>query len=246
MKYIYYVVAIVMFFSGLAIYGLLDVRLDVSEPVLSVNDRIYSKAEISKFLEDEPSDIDKEEFFNSLIEQQLLIQEAIAQKINEEESFREAVEIFYEQSLIKILLERKQESLVVDVSTEEVAKYEALMDKHLVISKMRMAGGQGSSKMSMMLVETIERPFIDLSDDLQFIVMGLDKGDSTDPQSYGGQGLIVYRLDDISTIKKAGKSSGNDFDVKEVSLFIRDKKKEQILEDWIKNLRESADIWREK
>ncbi len=42
MKYVYYIVAIVIVFSGLAAYGLLDTRIEVSEPVLSINDRIFS------------------------------------------------------------------------------------------------------------------------------------------------------------------------------------------------------------
>src|SRR3989339_695076 len=124
MKYIYYILVIMIVFSGLAAYGLFDTRVEISKPFLSINDRIISEAEFESALKRKPSYMSREQFAESLIDKQLLIQEAVRMKINKEENFRSAVEIFYEQSLIKILLDRKLDSLVVDVTDAEMEKYE--------------------------------------------------------------------------------------------------------------------------
>ena len=53
----------------------------------------------------------RQEFLKSVVVEQLLIQEAKRQKIDQEPQFREAIKNHYEQSLVKILLERKNQSL---------------------------------------------------------------------------------------------------------------------------------------
>lgn len=241
MKYIYYILAIVVLFSGLAAYGLFDTRIEISEQVLSVNDRIFSKSEFDRLMKRQPGDVSREGFVQSLIEKQLLIQEAIRQEINKEESFRVSVEDFYEQSLIKILLDRKLASLTVDVTQKELLQYETMLGKHLVISKMRLSG---SSKYE--VIKIIDQKFINLSDDLKYIVMQLKKGEVSNAQVQANLGLIAYRLDDIRSLAQPDLKNGSNFDVKQVSLFLRDKKKEQLLSKWIDSIRDSAQIWREK
>ncbi len=246
MKYIYYILAIVIVFSGLAAYGLFDTKVEISKPVLSINDRIYSEKELEKLLAAEKSDMTREQFIQSLIEKQLLIQQAIKQKINAEENFRRSVENFYEQSLIKILLDRKLDSLVVDVTTEEVARYEELTGKNLVITKMTYPRMQDLKNRTNEQVETIHSDFLNLSDDLKFIVLMLKKGDSSRPVVREGRGAMIYRVEDIAPRDTTAGGKEKAFDVKRVSLLIRDKKKEQLLEEWINSIRKSADIWRKK
>ncbi|MFH2059621.1 MAG: hypothetical protein ABIJ59_12060 [Pseudomonadota bacterium] len=246
MKYVYYIVAIVIIFSGLAAYGLFDTRIEISEPVLSINDRIYSDAELEKLLKIEPFDMTREQFIQSLIEKQLLIQQAIKMDINKEENFRQSVQNFYEQSLIKILMDRKLDSLVVDVTTEEVARYEELTQKKLTITKLIYPGMVDLKNRTNETIEVINTEFINLSDDLKFIVLNLNKGESSNPQNRWETGAVIYRLDDIKPIEKTANDREKVFDVKQVSLFIQGKKKEQLLEKWIASIRESADIWRKK
>jgi hypothetical protein len=74
----------------------------------------------------------------------------------------------------------------------------------------------------------------------------LTRGESSSPQIRRDQGAIIYRLDEIKSREKIPGTREKVFDVKRVSLFIQDKKKEQLLEKWIKSIRESAQIWREK
>lgn len=244
MRYIYYIIAIVLVFSGLAAYGLFDASIEVSQPVLSVNDRIYSQSELESLMNYNHADQTRDEFVDSLIEKQLLIQEAIRQKINSEESFRRSVENFYEQSLIKILLDRKHDSLAVDVTTEEVARYEELTRKKIIIKKLIYPTMADLKNRSNEKVETIETEYINLSDDLKFSLLSMNPGESTPPGMKGGQGAVMYRLEKILPADPKLTSKMKPFDVKRVSLFIQGMKKEQLLDQWIKEIRQSADIWR--
>ncbi len=241
MKYIYYIVAIVIAFSAFAAYGLFDTKVEISHPLFSVNDRVVSEKEFSKMLEHKPAWMTRQQFMDSVIDRQILIQEAIKTGINKEENFRQAVENFYEQSLIKILLDRKLKSLVVDVSDAEIAKYENYLGYRIFLTKIIYPDLDSAEHGKNGTSEKIDNKFINLSDDLKFIVLNLEPGHSSRPRQ-GKGGVIVYRLDKIEKIKNPGGA----FDMKKVSVFLQDRKKEQLLEEWTDRLRSSAHIWRKK
>ncbi|MCF6247614.1 MAG: hypothetical protein L3J69_09660 [Desulfobacula sp.] len=243
MKYIYYIIAIMIAFSALAAYGIFDTRIEISRPKISVNDRIISEEEFEKMLVRKPPYMSRDQFVESIIEKQLLIQQAVKMKINREESFRQSVENFYEQSLIKILLDRKLDSLVVDVTEDEIEKYEVFMAKKLVIKKYIYQSLEDALKKVNGTSETIKADFIDLSDDLKFIVLNLNVGElsSTKATDFG---YFTYRLEKI--LKADIKKNKPVFDMKKVSVYLQDKKKERLMETWSRSIRDAADIWRKK
>ncbi len=244
MKYIYYIIGFMIIFSGLAVYGLFNTRVEISKHALSINDRIISKVELEKMMAGQPHQMNREMFIESVIDKQLLIQEAVKNNINNEESFRRSVENFYEQSLISVLLDRKFKSLIVDVTDDEIAKYEQFIKNRLFLTKMIYPGLQDAQDRTNETIQKIELNFIDLSDDLKFIVLNLEKGQLSKPETtYFG--VFIYRLDDIQKIKKPGIGDFEEFDIKRVSLYIQDKKKEALMEEWTDKIRENAEIWRE-
>ncbi len=245
MKYIYYILAIVIVFSAFAAYGLFDTKVEISHPLFSVNDRVVSEKEFNKMLEHKPAWMTKKQFMDSVIDKQILIQEAIKTGINKEESFRRAVENFYEQSLIKILLDRKLKSLVVDVSDDEIAKYENYLGYRIFLTRFVYPDLDSARSGKNCTGEKIDNEFINLSDDLKFIVLNLEPGQSSKPRQ-GKGGVIVYRLDKIEKIKKPDNGRTGIFNLKKVSVFLQDMKKEQLLEEWTDKLRASAHIWRKK
>jgi len=244
MKYIYYIIAIMIVFSGLAAFGLFNTSVEISKPFLSINDRIISRDEFDKMLHAKTSHaMSREQFIESVIDKQLLIQEAIKMDINKEESFRQSVENFYEQSLIKILLDRKWDSLVVDVTNDEIAKYETLIQTRLFFTRMIYPSLKDAEKRTNETIEKFEADFINLSDDLKFMVLNLNIGESSKLKKTN-LGIFVYMLDDIQK-KEDYSDKKEEFDIKRVSLFIQDKKKEQLLEQWTDAIRQTAEIWRE-
>lgn len=243
MRYIYYIIVLVILFSGLAVYGMFNPSIEVSKPFISVNDRIISEGEFDRMLKRKPGHMTNEQFIESTIEKQLLIQEAVKLQINKEESFRQSVENFYEQSLIKILFDRKLDSLVVDVTDDELEKYEIYLGNKLVITKTSYPSLEDAENRRNGSKETIESDFIDLSDDLKFLVLGLEISSLSAPQATPF-GYITYRLDEM--MKTKTEDAVKPFDIKKVSIFLQDKKKEQLMEAWTRSIRETAQIWRKK
>jgi hypothetical protein len=237
---------IMIVFSGLAAYGLFDTRVDISKPFLAVNDRIISEAEFESALKRKPSYMSREQFAESLIDKQLLIQEAVRMEINKEESFRSSVENFYEQSLIKILLDRKLDSLVVDVTNEEMERYEELTHSKIFLTKFMYPTLKDMQEKTNETLQDMESDFVNLSDDLKFTLLSLEKGESSKPKKKGMEGVLIYQLKDIRKIEKTEAEKPEEFDVKKASLLIQDKKKEQLLDEWTDSIRESAEIWRKE
>jgi len=246
MKYIYYIIGIMVIFSGLVAYGLLDTKIEISKPFLSINDRMISEAEFKNMLVMKPPYMNEEQFIESIIEKQILIQEAIKRDINKEKNFRMSVENFYEQSLIKILLDRKLSSLKVEVSDEEIEKYRTFVQTKLFLTKMVYPSMKDAQSKTNGTVEKIESAFLDLSNDLKFIVMNLKIGEFSKPMANDLTAndfqVFVYRLDEIQKIE--GSNTIQEVDNEYISLYIKDKKKEQLLDEWSGEIRKSAKIWR--
>jgi hypothetical protein len=68
---------------------------------------------------------DKREFLNSQIRKELLIQAAVAQGLDKEDAFRQAIERYWEQFLITALLKREGEHIAneIVVTREEMEQY---------------------------------------------------------------------------------------------------------------------------
>lgn len=184
MKYLYYIAGILIVFSILAAFWLMDTRVEFSEPSIVVNDRIITESEYKALLPFKPYYMTEDQYKDSIITKQLLIQEAVRQDINKEESFRKSVENFYEQSLIKIFLDRKLNALAVDVTDEEIEKYKSFSQTKVYISKLMYQTMEEALAGDNVTLQKIESDFIDISDDLKFIVLNLEKGQSSPPPWY--------------------------------------------------------------
>lgn len=242
MKYLYYIAGILIVFSGLVAYGLLDTKVKISEPAIVVNDRIITQIEYKELLKFQPYYMTEDQYIDSIITKQLLIQEAVKQDINKEESFRKSVENYYEQSLIKIMLDRKLNSLKVDVTEDDLRRYHSFSQSKVYISKLRYQTLAEAAAGKNPAVQKIDAGFPDISDELKFIVFNLEKGQSSAP-IVSNTGVVVYRLEDIKPM--ASKKIG-EVDLERTTRFIQDKKKEALMDEWSKMLKENAEIWRKK
>jgi len=246
MKYIYYIIGIMVVFSGLAAYGIFDTKIEISKPFLTINDRVISDSEFKKMLHNKPHHMTQEQFIEEIIEKQLFIQESVKMDINKEKSFRLSVQNFYEQSLIKILLDRKQDSFKTDVTNEEIAKYKTAIQNTFFLTKMVYPSMKDAQNKTNETIEKIEDVFLDLSSDLKFIVMDLKVGEVSKPIANDLTSMdfqvYIYKLDKIQKIEDSSKIE--DFDIEYVSLYIKDKKKEQLMNEWSEEIRKKAKIWR--
>lgn len=244
MRYIYYIAGIIAVFSGLAAYGLINTRVEISKPAVVINDRIITESELLGLMKTKPYYMSRDEFIDSLVTRQLLIQEAVRQEINKEEHFRESVEKYYEQSLIKILLDRKLSSLEVAVEPEEIEKYQNLADSRVIISKFGYASLEEAKTGKDRSPQKIESDFADISDELKYVILGLEEGQSSKPV-VSGMGVLVYRLDGIIPREEVSPAI-REMDESRIVDFFRDKKREALMEKWTQELKEKAEIWRGK
>ena len=242
MKYLYYIAGILVVFSMLAVYGLRDTKINISKPAIVVNDRIITESEYKALLPSKPYYMTEDQFIDSIITKQLLIQEAVNQDINKKESFRTSVENYYEQSLIKLLLDRQLTTLAVDVTKEEIERYRALSKSKIIVSKLRYQSLTEALAQNNPILQKIESDFMDISDDLKFIVFTLEKGQSSAP-FVTNAGVIVYKLEEL---KQVDTGQISQIDMEKISLFIQDKKKEVLMDEWSEELKENAEIWRQK
>lgn len=254
MRYLYYILGIFILITAAFGYLLLhEPEVDVSRPAIVINDRIITQSELERRMREKPHDKKEEAFIDSLITRELLIQEALRRGINQEESFRASVEDFYEQSLIKILLDRKYREFAPRVREAEIERYKELSghEVHLIKKRYRSASAAaaaGSPKKAEKpqqpgKTESISAPFAFLSESLRFHLLNLEPGQSTRPIATD-KGFAVYTLEKLEPLKQAPGAS--DFNRDRAEALIREQKKELRYAQWTDKLREQAYIWRRK
>ncbi len=242
MKYLYYIAGIMVLFSAWAMYTLFSGKVEISKPALVINDQVISRAQLDEMLESQSYRGSYEENLDQLITRQLLIQEAVRQEINKEESFRRAVQNYYEQSLIKILMDRQDKTANIHSSQKEIEKYKSLSKTHVVIVSLTYKDEASALKGSPVEhEEKIESDFLDLPDHLRFMVFSLGKGGVSAPFFFE-TGVWVYEVADVVPMGSKLCEPPSD---EEIQFFLRDHKKNQTMDAWIQQLRKKATIWRE-
>ncbi|WP_289021763.1 hypothetical protein [Desulfobacter postgatei] len=242
MRYLYYIGGIIVLFSILAAYGVFKTKVEISKPAVVINDRIISESELETRIKLKPYYMNRNEYIDSLIDEQLLIQEALNKEIHKEESFRQSVQQYYEQSLIKILVDRKLSSLKTSVSDNEIQKYKILSASRLIISKFGYKSLNEAQNSVSQTPQKIDADFVDLSDGLKFTLLNLKKGEMSPPVE-SGMGVLSYRIDQIIPLEAPKRV---DTDDEQIRNFIAGYKQEQLMADWIRELKANAEIWREK
>ena len=111
MRYLFYIIIFMLLLTaGVITLTARDGKQPPGDYIAKVNDRYILKSDLTKGrnVSLDSHDI-KYEFINSLITKEVLIHEAMERKIDQEEAFRQSIKNFYEQSLVKTLLDRQLE-----------------------------------------------------------------------------------------------------------------------------------------
>lgn len=243
MRYIYYILGIVIIITAAVGWNVFNKgSVDLSKPALVVNDRIITHDELESMMKERPHDKSRKAQLDSIILNELLIQEAVKRSIHQEEKFRRAVENFYEQSLVKILLDRQYDKFNPEVTQEEINRYKELSGKKVQVLKTTYPTADDARHDQNGQSETISAPFEYLSDRLKFMMLSMDPGDSSDLHETR-HGTVVYTLEKTEPLEIPAKE---DFNVSRIKSFIKDRKKEVKYNRWTDQLREKAYIWRDK
>ncbi len=123
---------------------------------------------------------------------QVLVQEAQRIGIDKEDSFRRSLKEYYEQSLVKVLTDRKLTEMKVSISEEDVDKYFSRFGH--IITFIRFPVEDGQVKKENGYQSTVL--FDELPSTLQLLLANLNPGESA-KQFETGTEISVIRLDKI-------------------------------------------------
>lgn len=124
MKHIIYIHIIVIVFSAVCAYFLFYESPKPSDPYITVNDKVISKNEFNRTLKEKPYYSDGEEFLEQFIEKELLIQEAIKNKLHHNKEFKQRIKSFYEKNLVQLLMVNKYDQFEkMEISEKVINRY---------------------------------------------------------------------------------------------------------------------------
>lgn len=180
---------------------------------------------------------EQSERYDSIITKELLLQEAKKQAIDKEESFREALKVYYENSLIKILLERKNGQITVTVSAADIDNYISFLGTVVSFTRLDIIPSSEIEAKSAK-GKTHSALFDDLAAPVKLLLSSLK------PNQFGikfdtGNEKYAVRLDSISS---PSKSSPPNIDRRKITEMIEDYKREQKINSWLTELKQDANI----
>ncbi len=179
---------------------------------------------------------DYAELLDSVITRELLIQEAQNQKIDKEESFRVALKTFYEESLIKILMDRQFNLPEVAVKESEIDIYLSFYGKVVTFTRVSVTKASGEISSSAQGIQN-EVLFDDLADSLKFLISGLTPGKHAMKFDTGSEQYAI-RLDKIISAEEIQRIPER----AQARLLLEENKRQQQIDNWLKDLRNKASI----
>lgn len=207
--------------------------------VISVNKRHISKKELSPLLA--AKQIDDQDIYgiiDTVIARELLIQEAKSRKIDQEEPFRKSLQSFYEQSLIKTLIDQEANSFTYTPSSEEVAAYRQLLHKKIDISLLPEEDKRASQKNQVPAQVDLNEHYTSLTPPLQMAILTLQLGKQTRHLRYE-DGTYNLRVNSVSDAEEPSMETISEDEAKRaVTSFRRD----EHLKNWLEDLENKADI----
>ncbi|PNU21225.1 hypothetical protein C2E25_02690 [Geothermobacter hydrogeniphilus] len=236
MRYIYYIIGIILV-AGLAVVatGHLLKPETKDDAALTVNGRTISIEEINNRQQYASYPYRSlNDFIDDLLTRELLIQEARRRGIDREESFRRAIQDQYEQSLIKLLLDRMANQLSPRVSDRDIAAYRACSTRRYRLRQELYDNPQ--AKNPLRPTRTIEDDFNALPLAWQLQLLPLKNGQKTPPFPVGNQYCVLR----VERIKDSGTAVELSDD--EIRRLLTDGQRQLALDAWMNGLRRTARI----
>lgn len=238
MKYIYYIIAILLVLTAAIFYEIYPPSGPPEKAVLVVNKKVITADEFDKLYASRPSRMDdRADFVNFLITRELLIQEAQREGIDKDESFRRSIQNYYEQSLVKLLMDRKFAGFNIKVDDQELNKYLDFLHRrlHLTIFTFDDAASAKHGRLGKGEEKTVSCD--DLSAEMRGVLVGLSEGESTEPFLMGD----VYKVIRVDRIEPSDHAAA-EAEREEVRKILTEEKKSKMIAAWVADLRSKASV----
>lgn len=239
MKYLFTIIAIVGVITALSLSLLLsDNTTPQGDIALTINGHDIGENDITsegrKFSYHTGKD---SEMYDTYITRELLLQEAQKQAIHKEGSFRKALQTYYENSLIKILLERKNNELEVHVSEEDIDGYITFVGRVVSFTRLDTMPNSAADVASAKGLST-RVPFDDLAAPVKLLLSSLKTGQYGIKFDTGSEKYAV-RLDSIGPSPSASEKTIDRHRIREM---LEDYKRETQMNVWLTELKQNATI----
>ncbi|MDH4318325.1 MAG: hypothetical protein OEV64_08030 [Desulfobulbaceae bacterium] len=241
MKYLLYILASFMTMSLIvALFLLSNDRKDSSDEIaLIINDKKITADEYrhppAARMNHSAGD---EDYLEAIIIRELLIQEAKRQGIDKEESFRISLQHFYEQSLVKLLMDRQYETLRVEINDEEISRYHKWLSGTVSFTMSTYTTHEDIKNGKPKAQESKTSVFNELSEFTQQQLFGLQPGQHSAPVHFLDD-YLVFQLLSVELPDNAEKIGDKHESLRNKLSAL---KKEQLMSQWLNKLREDASI----
>jgi len=240
MKYLIVIGCIIGVFSLAAIVSIWpEKQIEDEDVVITVNNLKITRNMLDTSEQGRSSHhANREDYLNSVIVEQILIQEAQKQNIDKEPAFRQSLKNYYEQSLVNILLERQNQTVDVTVSDEEIDSFISYFGKTITFTVAQGSGESITPEIDWADSTTSTVLFDDLSSTLQPIIAGLQPGNTRTVFDTGNEWFAVKVESIEGTTSAAVETIPKDM----IRKIIATHKREQQLNAWINRLIAEANI----
>ena len=239
MKYLYYILAIVAAATLLSLFFLWpDKEVEEKDSLFTINGQKYTRESItSRYSKFGYHSDNKAEMIDTAISRELLIQEAQRQAIDKEPNFRASLKNYYANGLIRILLDRKNDTIEIDITDADVDRYMSFLNTLVTFTRLgqipqsekEAAGATGVSTTSL---------FDDLAMPVKLLLASLSPG-SFKVRFDTGNEQYAIRLDKIEPAMKEKDPAP---DREEIRLLLSEYERERIINEWYSDLRNQASI----
>ncbi|MCK5070694.1 MAG: hypothetical protein KAR01_09130 [Desulfocapsa sp.] len=236
MKYLFTILAFVALSSAVTLFYIWPSGSPKTENVaLSVNGHGISRENLDEQIrkngyhsEDEESSI------NSFVIRQLLLNEAQRLGIDKEAEFRDAIKEYYEQSLIKVLTDRKLQSLTVTINEDAIDRYLSCSGKIFTFTRIPLKNGK-------LLDEQKHQNsvlFDDLSESLRLVLANLNPGEKISQFETGTEVGVVI----LDKVERADGIDPVSYERSRVMEILTNYQKSLEVDRWINTLRKEAAV----
>lgn len=239
MKYIIIMLAIFCAATSVTLYFVWPEKsLDTKNVAVTVNghhlakNRVQMVGEKNGYHSEEYADL-----LDSAITRELLIQEAQRQNLDKKESFRVSLKTFYEESLIKTLLDREYSKPTTQITDAEVDTYLSFFGKTVTFSRLSLVDNKVQLATDVPTSEN-EVLFDDLAEPMKILLSSLNPGEHAVKFDTGNEQYAIR-------LKKVGEASDKIVtqpDRERVKEMLEEYKQQQQIDNWLYELRKKASI----
>lgn len=238
MKYLYSIVGIIFLLS--CVMWAISINGSSEKPgknALVVNDRSIPFSELLQLWQQKPYHYrDQEEFLEDLVLRELLIQEAIASGIADEEQFKQLIQDFFEQSLMKTLLDRKQLENKITISAEDLSLFRKARQSHYQLTLVRYATYQQAQQDNNGQQQALNDDFVNLPEAVQSRLLPLRPG-VLSPAFADGAEFVRLRIEKIEPLTLIQGAIEPDEELRQQLQYML---QQQQLGEWIQQIRLKA------